>query len=111
MNNRYNRLQRLTNATRLKESIKNFLGKPGLTLREEKTKISNRSEDYIKFLGICLTRLSQVKSFGSPRKSLVIQSTTRKLRNEADLALEDIRKKLHAVSNILKYNRPYPRNI
>ena len=72
-------------ATRLKESIKNFLGKLGLTLSEEKTKISNMSEDYIKFLGICMTRQSHVKSFGSTRKSHVIQRTSRKMRIEAPL--------------------------
>lgn len=66
------------------------------------------SEDYIKFLGICMTRQSHIKSCGSPRKSHVNQRTSRKMRIEAPL--EGIRKKLHAVG-ILKYNRPYPRNI
>jgi group II intron reverse transcriptase/maturase len=95
-------------AERLKDLIKDYLMGLGLTLSLDKTKISNMSEDYIKFLGICMIRQSHVKFFGSPNKNHVIQRTSQKMRIEAPL--DDIRKKLHTVG-ILKHNRPYPRNI
>lgn len=95
-------------AEKIKELIKVFLTDKGLTLSEEKTKISNMGTDKIKFLGFQMSRQSHVKHFVSPSKKHVIQRMPLRMRIEAPL--DDIRRKLYALG-ILKNGRPYPRNV
>lgn len=92
----------------LKNQIKEFLLGIGLTLSEEKTKISNMATERIKFLGINMIRQTHVKFHGSPAKNHVLQRGSLKMRIEAPL--EEIRKKLHLIG-LLEKGIPAPKNI
>lgn len=76
-------------AIEIKNSIAKFLDSIDLTLSEEKSKISNLNTDFVKFLGVMLTRSSHTKYF---KNKSILQRTSMKLRLLAPL--DDIKEGL-----------------
>nr|YP_010183843.1 hypothetical protein LI437_mgp26 [Coccidioides posadasii]QVG61966.1 hypothetical protein [Coccidioides posadasii] len=77
-------------ATVIKQLIAEFLNSIGLTLSEEKTKISNFSTDEIKFLGVIMTRSDHINYYKT--KTNTTQRGSLKMRLLAPMV--DIRNKL-----------------
>ena len=95
-------------ALRIKEQISQFLDGIGLTLSENKTKISNMETDLIKFLGVVMTRSTHVKYFNTPNAKDILQRTSLKVRITAPL--NDIRAKL-TQNKFMQKGRSHPKFI
>lgn len=90
----------------LKEKISQYLDDIGLTLSENKTKISNMETDHIKFLGVMMTRSTHVKHFQTPNSRDILQRASLKVRVTAPM--DDLRAKLSQNKFMLK-GRSHPK--
>jgi len=90
----------------IKEKISQFLDGIGLTLSENKTKVSNMETDHIKFLGVMMTRSAHVKHFQTPNSRDILQRASLKVRVTAPM--DDLRAKL-SQNKFMSKGRSHPK--